>query len=108
MKNDYFEDASFFCQLKGHTFTVLDQSFNTLISQLLGEFIYTTMSSLLRHMFKFLQPYGCHEVEEVHQLWDWTEYFKPHAARMGGFCTSQYGAGAHECYIRKDEHGRAR
>ena len=32
VQHDFFQDASFFCQLKGHTFTVLDQSFNTLIS----------------------------------------------------------------------------
>ena len=102
--NDVFEDASFFCMLKGHTFTVLDQSFNTLISQLLGEAIYS-MSSLCSFIFKFLQPYGCSEVREVHQLWDWCAFFKPHANRMAGFCTSQFGAGMHECYIRKDRHG---
>ena len=101
---DYFQDASFFCQLKGHTFTVLDQSFNTMISQLLGEAIYC-MSSLLVHVFKFMQPYGCHEVVELHQLWDWTAFFKPHIQHMAGFCTSQHGSGAHECYIRKDKHG---
>ena len=105
--NGVFKDASFFCQLKGHTFTVLDQSFNTLISQLLGEAIYT-MSSLLSFIFKFLQPYGCHEVVEVHQLWDWNNFFKPHVERMAGFCTSQYGSGMHECYVRKDRNGDVR
>ena len=101
---DHFEDAGFFCQLKGHTFTVLDQSFNTLISQLLGEAIYT-MPYLLRYIFQFMQPYGCSEVTELHQLWDWQEFFKPHTTRMAGFCTGQYGSGMHECYIRKDHKG---
>eukprot|EP00965_Chrysotila_dentata_P059116 1962209-Pleurochrysis_carterae.AAC.2 len=32
---DVFREASFFCMLKGHTFTNLDQSFNTMISQLI-------------------------------------------------------------------------
>ena len=104
---DNFKDSSFFCQLKGHTFTVLDQSFNTLISQLLAEAIYS-MSSLISFIFKFMQPYNCHEVVELHQLWDWTTFFKPHVHRMAGFCTSQHGAGAHECYIRKDREGVVR
>ena len=101
---DHFHDASFFCQLKGHTFTILDQSFNTMISQLLGCFIYT-VPALLRLIFRFLQPYGCQEVIELHQLWDWSQAFKPHIIRMGGFCTSQFGSGMHECYIRKDNEG---
>jgi hypothetical protein len=104
---DYFDDASFFCQLKGHTFTVLDQSFNTMICQLLTQAIYT-MSSLTRFIFQFLQPYGCQEVIELHQLWDWTDAFKPHLTRIAGFCTGQFGAGMHECYIRKDTEGGVR
>ena len=102
-----FNDASFFCQLKGHTFTVLDQSFNTMISQLLAQAIYT-MTSLMSFMFKFLQPYGCQDVIEIHQLWDWKAAFKPHMDRIAGFCTGQYGAGMHECYMRKDSDGRIR
>ena len=104
---DYFEDASFFCQLKGHTFTVLDQSFNTMTCQLLAQAIYT-MSSLMRFMFQFLQPYGCQEVIELHQLWDWVTAFKPHIDRIAGFCTGQYGAGMHEAYMRKDSEGVVR
>ena len=101
---DHFTDASFFCQLKGHTFTVLDQSFNTMICQLLTHVIYT-VSCLVSLIFKFLQPYGCQEVIELHQLWNWTSVFKPHITRVTGFCTGQFGAGMHECYIRKDSEG---
>ena len=104
---DVFNDASFFCQLKGHTFTVLDQSFNTLICQLLAQAIYT-VSALISFIFQFLQPYGCQEVIELHQLWDWKTAFKPHNSRIEGFCTGQYGAGMHECYIRKDAEGVTR
>eukprot|EP00965_Chrysotila_dentata_P185615 6128061-Pleurochrysis_carterae.AAC.1 len=32
---DVFQDASFYCMLKEHTYTHLDQSFNTMISQLM-------------------------------------------------------------------------
>lgn len=102
---DYFDDASFFCQLKGHTFTILDQSFNTLISQLLAQCIYT-VSALIQFTFQFLQPYGCREVIELHQLWDWKAVFKDaNLARISGFCTGQYGSGMHEAYVRKDEKG---
>ena len=103
---DHFEDASFFCMLKGHTFTVLDQSFNTMISQLLAIAIYT-LSHLIELVFKFLQPYGCRQVIELHQLWDWGEAFKPHMTKISGFCTSQFGSGMHECYVRKDKEGES-
>ena len=33
----------------------------------------------------------------MHQLWDWVTFFKPYTDRMQGFCTSQFGAGMHEC-----------
>lgn len=105
--SNVFVDASFFCQLKGHTFTVLDQSFNTMICQLLAQAIYT-ISSLKEFIFQFLQPYGIHEVIELHQLWDWKAAFKQHSDRIGGFCTGQYGTGMHECYIRKDSEGVVR
>lgn len=65
------------------------------------------MSSLMSFMFKFLQPYGCQEVIEIHQLWDWKAAFAPHMERIAGFCTGQYGAGMHECYVRKDDEGHA-
>jgi hypothetical protein len=103
----YFQDASMFVQPKGHTFTVLDQSFNTMISQLLSVAIYT-VSALLALMFNFLAPYNCVAVVELEHLWDWKEFFKPHVQRMGGFCTGQYGSGMHEFYARKDAHGAVR
>ena len=108
VERDFFVDASFFVMIKGHTFTILDQSFNTMISQCMTVAIYT-MSSLLAYMFKFLTPYNCLDVIELHHLWDWKAFFAPHiTTRMGGFCTSQYGAGMHEFYARKDAEGVVR
>ena len=98
---DYFSDDSFFCQLKGHTFTIIDQSFNTMISQMKGENIYS-VETLLSFILKFLRPYGCREVVELNQLWDWKAKFEPHVcSRFKGFCTGQFGSGMHDVYIRK-------
>eukprot|EP00965_Chrysotila_dentata_P112511 3719350-Pleurochrysis_carterae.AAC.1 len=73
--------------IKGHTFTILDQSFNTLLSQLLQESIYT-MSGLLRLMFQFLRPYNVVDVRELNCLWDWSAFFEPHAEKLSGFATN--------------------
>ena len=68
VQHDFFQDASFFCQLKGHTFTVLDQSFDTLISQLLAEAIYS-MSSLINSSSSSCSRTGATRLWlEVHQL----------------------------------------
>eukprot|EP00965_Chrysotila_dentata_P238174 6202341-Pleurochrysis_carterae.AAC.1 len=104
---DVFQEASFFCMVKGHTFTELDQSFNTMISQLMQECIYT-MSTLLRFMFQFLRPYDVVEVKELHCIWDWGAFLAPHAERIGGFGTSQHGSGMHEAIARKDAQGNVR
>jgi len=96
-----------FVMVKGHTFTVLDQSFNTMISQLMSVPIYT-VASLMEHMFTFLRPYNCISVIELDHLWDWKEFFKPHVHRLGGFATGQFGAGMHEFYARKDSDGIVR
>ena len=105
---DYFEDASFFCMLKGHTFTTLDQTFNTMITKLMQTGIYC-VSSLLNRVWRALRPYDCLSVMELHALWDWVEYFKPHISyRLGGFTTSQFGSGMHEFYCRKDTAGKVR
>ena len=50
---DNFADASFFCQMKGHTFTIIDQSFNTMISQMKGEIIYLVLH--VEASFAYLQ-----------------------------------------------------
>ena len=105
---DYFDDASFFCMLKGHTYTSLDQTFNTMIMRLRQFGIYC-LSSLIHHVWEALRKYHCHRVIELHALWDWVAYFKPHVSeRLGGFTTGQFGSGMHEFYCRKDSHGKTR
>eukprot|EP00965_Chrysotila_dentata_P132932 4395452-Pleurochrysis_carterae.AAC.1 len=47
--NDVFHEAGFFCMMKGHTYSILDQSFSTFINKLHQYAIYT-ISSLLAYM----------------------------------------------------------
>lgn len=84
---EYFEEASFFCMMKGHTYSRIDQTFRALIGQLLTVSIWT-VEPLVHYIFKFLQAYNCLGVEELPHVWDWTEFFKPHVhERFGGFAT---------------------
>ena len=105
---DYSEDASFFCMLKGHTYTGLDQSFNTMMMYLRKCGIYS-LSVLFDTIFKGLAKYDCIKVIELHALWDWKGYFAPHInGRLGGFATGQFGSGMHEFHARKDSEGKVR
>lgn len=106
--NDVFEEASFFCMMVGHTFTELDRSFNTMMMHL-KQFAIYCMSALLERVWGSLRKYDCLFATEVHALWDWKEYFKPHITeRVGGFCTGQFGTGMHEFVLRKDHAGVVR
>ena len=108
VQRDNFVDSSFFCMLKGHTYTGLDRTFNTMFMFLKQIGIYT-ISALTNAIFRSLQKHDCLQVVELHALWDWTEYFKPHVSqRLGGFATSQHGSGMHEFYARKDSEGVVR
>ena len=108
VESDVFDEASFFCMIVGHTFCRIDQSFRTLIVKLLSVPVWT-VSALLGHIRRFLQPYGCIEVRELHCLWDFKAWFAPCVhQRLSGFATGQYGSGMHEFLLRKDENGKAR
>lgn len=103
-----FEEPNAFMMIKGHTYSRIDQSFRTMIVQMMQEAVWT-ISMMLAFLFKFLAPYHCLGVEELPHLWNWKEFFKPHVhERMGGFATSQYGSGMHEFRFRKDRHGVVR
>lgn len=105
---DVFEEASFFCMQKGHTYSSIDQCFRTLIRKIIGEAIWT-VGSLVDNIFKFLRAYNCQSVDELPHLWDWEEFFKPHIdTKLKGFATGQYGSGMHEVMIRKDRFGVVR
>jgi hypothetical protein len=67
-----------------------------------------TLSALFRYIHKFMQKYNLLDIVELHQLWDWRAFFEPHSAALAGFCTSQFGPGMHEVYVRKDREGRVR
>ena len=108
VQRDYFADTSFFCMLKGHTYTGLDRTFNTMFMYLKQIGIYT-ISAMVNAIFRSLQKHDCLKVIELHALWDWGKYFEPHVSqRLGGFATSQYGSGMHEFYVRKDSEGVVR
>lgn len=91
---DYFEESSFFCTIKGHTYSRIDQSYRALIGQLLTRPIWT-VSMMLHYIFKYLRAYNCLGLYEMHHLWDWVEFFKPHVReRFAGFGTGQYSSQA--------------
>lgn len=84
---DYFEEASFFCMIKGHTYSKIDQTFRALIGQIRAVCVWT-VESLVHYVFEFLRVYNCLGVEELPHVWDWTNYFKPHVhERFSGFST---------------------
>lgn len=106
--SDVFEEASFFCMQKGHTYSSIDQCFRTLIRQLLGEAIWT-VGSLINFIFQFLAPYNCLSVQELPHVWNWHAFFEPHLhQKIKGFATGQYGPGMHEIIVRKDREGVVR
>jgi hypothetical protein len=105
---DVTEEASFFCMMKGHTYSRIDQTFRTLIRKLLAVPVWT-VNLLIQYIRKFLGIYGCSEVIELHCLWDWKTFFAPHVhERFTGFGTGQYGSGMHEFVLRKDRFGEVR
>ena len=96
---DVFVEASFFCMMVGHTYCRIDQCFRTLIGQLLSYSVWT-VTDLVNLIARFLRPYNCLGCVELHCLWDWAEFFKPHVhERFGGFATSQFGSGMHEVLL---------
>jgi hypothetical protein len=87
------DEASFFCMLVGHTYSEIDRTFNTLIGQLRGVAIWS-VSELLKFTGNFLASHFVRVVDELHCLWNWKDFFKPHVhQRFAGFATSQFGSG---------------
>ena len=104
----YVSEASFFCMQKGHTYCRIDQSFRTLIVQLLSTAVWT-VTQLCSLISEYLRPYGCHSCMELHHFWDWKRFFAPHVhERFTGFATGQFGSGMHEFVFRKDHDGNVR
>ena len=103
----WFREAGFFCQLVGHTYNELDQSFNSLIASMLQYAVYT-VAHMISLIYRFLGKYGVREVVELEHLYDVSGVLLPCANKLGGFCTGQHGDGMHEIRIRKDADGVVR
>ena len=99
------DEASFFCMMVGHTYTELDQSFSTLLTQM-GQVAMYTVKDMMDRIYQYLQPYDCRDVEDLHCLWDWKAFFAPHTGTLQGFGTNQFGSGMHEFLLRKDRNGQ--
>eukprot|EP00965_Chrysotila_dentata_P082651 2727291-Pleurochrysis_carterae.AAC.1 len=93
--------------MKGHTYSILDQSFSTLIGKLHQYAIYT-VSSLLLYMRFLLGKYNVIDCREIFCLWDFKAWLEPHMNTFRGYATSQFGDGMHEFLMRKDESGVVR
>eukprot|EP00965_Chrysotila_dentata_P100671 3326508-Pleurochrysis_carterae.AAC.1 len=89
--------------MKGHTFTLLDQSFGTLVKTLKRYALYT-----VSRMMQLLTEYNVVENREVHCVWDFKEWLEPNMHPIRGFATSQFGDGMHEFILRKDAEGAVR
>ena len=103
---DATNEASFFCMMKGHTYSRIDQSFRALIQLLLSVPVWT-VGLLVHYIKRFLGKYDCHACIELHCLWNWKAFFAPHVhERFGGFGTGQFGSGMHEFVLRKGRDGQ--
>ena len=81
---DIFLEASFFCMMVGHTYSRIDQSFRTLIRNLLVRAIWS-IPQLLEVITTSLLKYNILFTEELHCVWDWTAYLEPHVHSAFGF-----------------------
>eukprot|EP00965_Chrysotila_dentata_P177202 5852499-Pleurochrysis_carterae.AAC.2 len=104
---DVFAEANFFGMPKGHTYTLLDQSFSTLIENLRNYPIYA-ISALIRKVHILLSGYNVIECRELRCIWDIKSWLEPHVHELRGYATSQFGDGMHEFLIRKDSKGVVR
>lgn len=104
----YVVEASFFCMQVGHTYSRIDQTFRTLIGHLLSRAIWT-VEQLVNSIAEYLGAYNCLGCSELHCVWNWKDFFKPHVhQRFSGFATGQFGSGMHEFVLRKDRNGEVR
>eukprot|EP00965_Chrysotila_dentata_P023174 768301-Pleurochrysis_carterae.AAC.6 len=104
---DVLVEASFFCMIKGHEYSWLDQSFSALIKGLKPYAVYT-VTSLLQHMAMLLRSYTVVECREVHCFWNFKDWLGLHLHTIRGYATSQYGDGMHEFLFCKDSNGEVR
>ena len=98
-----------FCKPKGHTFTLLDQSFSKLI-RLLSQLAIWSINNLVRVMYSLMRTsplYNCQGVEELNGLFDFTKMLHAHMYPLDGYATGQDCSGMHEFILTCDDDGRA-
>ena len=71
-----FDEAFINCCPVGHTFTILDESFNTLISGM-NQGTLATVEEMLECIQDRMRAYQCQEVTELKAVFDFTTWFKP-------------------------------
>ena len=106
VKRGYFRKTIVFTCPKGHTFTLLDQSFSKLIRFVFSKAIYS-VSELVKAMYSAMvgDPlYNFKEAKEIHGLFDWN-FVLQHMHPMSGFATGTQGTGMHLVIIEPDADG---
>ena len=83
-----FTEASFFCMMVGHTYSRIDQTFRTLIGYMMARAIWT-VEDMVTAIAQYLGVYDCLGCIELHCMWAWKDWFKPHVySEFGNFATS--------------------
>jgi hypothetical protein len=79
-----FDDALINCMPVGHTFTLLDQSFNSLISGMHKSTL-PTVSAMLEEIRRGMREYRILEVTELKGIFNFAAWFKPVVTKLEGF-----------------------
>ena len=79
-----FDGALINCMPVGHTFTILDQSYNTLIDGM-HQSTLPTVEAMLNEIQRRMREYNCVEVTELKAVFDFWEWFKPVIVKLTGF-----------------------
>jgi hypothetical protein len=110
-----FDQVLINCMMVGHTFTLLDQSFNTMINSM-GATPLPTVESMLSAIFRGMREYSICEVTELSAVFDFSAWLAPtlndlkgFAQRramgglytgMGQFCLTRDASGARQAYLK--------
>ena len=88
-----FTEATFFCMMVGHTYSRIDQTFRTLIGYMMARALWT-VEDMITAIAEYLNVYNCLGCMELHCMWAWKDWFRPHVyTEFGNFATS-----VHACH----------
>ena len=88
-----FTEATFFCMMVGHTYSRIDQTFRTLIGYMMARALWT-VEDMITAIAEYLRAYNCLGCMELHSMWAWKDWFRPHVyIEFGNFATS-----VHACH----------